>query len=83
MVVRSAATTCAGWSVRCPFLYFLYFFVFLWEISVEFVYSDGLVLKCWRLFFSYRRNYRLIEGQDGINVGDGMVDLDFENLVHG
>ncbi len=34
------------------------------------------------LFFSYRCDYCLIEGKDGIDVGDGMVDLDFENLVH-
>ncbi len=88
-MVRSAATICAGQSVSCLFL-FLYLFWFLGGgFGVGFWLgggSDRLVMRSWRvfsLFFSHRRDYCLIKGKDGIDVGDGMVDLDLENLVHG
>lgn len=38
-------------------------------------------MKYWRLF-PYRREYCLVEGNDSIDIGGGVVDLDFEDLVY-
>ena len=40
-------------------------------------------MEDWLVSFPYRRDYCLIQGNNSIDVGDSVVDLDFEDLVYG
>ena len=72
MAVISAATTCMVYLVSQGA--FSSFYLYL-------VVRAGM--KRLASLFPYRCDYGLVEGKDGIDVGDGVVDLDFEDLVYG